>query len=149
MEKTVSKKRKLEAVSEYLKKNRLMSLATSASNKPWSATVFFAYDNKSNILFYSRTDTKHCLQINKNKNVSLVINHTWKQKDGGINGLQIVGEAKKLAPKDYFKYYKIYKKRMGWADDFKDDHRIYIIRPKEIWLIDEKLFGNFHRVKVK
>ncbi len=148
MEKVVSQKQKLKAVFEYLKKNRLISLATIAGNKAWSATVFFAYDKKINILFYSRPDTRHCLQIKKNKNVSLVINHTWNQKGGGINGLQIVGEARAISQKEYSKYYKIYKKRMNWADDFKSDHRLYIIRPKEIWLIDEKLTGHFHRVKV-
>ena len=113
MTRVVSKKIKVKKALEYLEKNRLMALATSENNKSWSATVFFAYDNKCNILFFSCEDSKHCKQIKKNKNVSLVVNHTWKQKGGGINGLQIVGEASKVSNKDYSRCYKIYKKWKG------------------------------------
>ena len=148
MNSQVSQKRKVAAVLNYLAKNRLMTLGTSFKNKPWVATTFFAFDNKFNIIFYSRDDTKHSREIRKNANVSVVINHTWKQAGGGINGLQMTGRASKVSKKDYVHHCSLYKKRFSWADDFVSDHRLYIIKPKEIWLIDEKLFGHFHRVRV-
>ncbi len=143
----ISQKRKVLEVGKYLGRNRLMAISTSANNKPWSATVFFAYDKNFNILFYSHDETRHCKEIRRNANVSIAVNHTW-QRGGGINGLQITGNAKKVGAKDYKKYYALYRKRFKWADRFKADHKLYLVKPREIWLIDEKLFGHFNRVKV-
>lgn len=147
--KKISQKQKKAEVLKYLAKNRLMTLGTSAKNTPWGATAFFAFDNKCNIIFYSREDTRHGKEIEKNSNVSVVVNHTWKHARGGINGLQIIGKAKQVSKKDHARYYTLYKKRFSWADGFAADHALYLIRPTEIWLIDEKLFGHFHRVRVR
>lgn len=135
-------------VIQYLGRNRLMTLGTSFNNKPWAATVFFAFDKKLHLLFYSRKDTRHCRHIGINPHVSIVINHDWKDKSGFIRGLQITGRATKVLPKDYSRYYYIYKSRFRWADDFVSDHLLYIIKPKEVWYIDQKLFGHFYRVRV-
>lgn len=148
MAKKISKRERVAHVLAYLKKNRLMALGTSLLNKPWAATVFFAYDKNFDILFYSREDTRHCAQIQKNPYVSIVINHNWKEKDGLIKGLQITGRASAALRKDYAHYYAIYKSRFPWADEFTSDHRLYLITPIEIWYIDQKLFGHFNRVKI-
>jgi uncharacterized protein YhbP (UPF0306 family) len=138
----------------FLSKNRLMSLATSSKNKPWAATVFFAYDKNCNILFYSREDTKHCRDIAKNPNVALTFNQ-WNGKPNSIKGLQIAGRASKI-PKGRLNlprwkvkpsFYSIYRNRYPWADKFKSDHTLYIVHPKEIHYIDQELFGHFFGVQ--
>lgn len=139
---------KIVKVIQYLRRNRLMTLGTSLNNKPWAATVFFAFDKNLHLLFYSREDTRHSQHIKRNPHVSIVINHDWKDKRGFIRGLQIIGRAAKVLPKDYSHYYYIYKSRFQWADDFAEDHILYIIKPKEVWYIDQKLFGHFYRVRV-
>ncbi len=144
----MSRQKKVTKVLEYLGRNRLMTLGTSSHNKPWAATVFYAYDKKLNIYFYSRPDTKHCQHIDKNQNVSIVINHDWRHNDGSIRGLQLIGYATKMPKKNYKQAYALYRTRFKWADEFTSDHILYRVKPQEIWYIDEKLFGHFHRVKV-
>lgn len=148
MAKTISQKVKIKKVLEYMKDNRLMTLGTSFRDKPWLATVFYAFDEKTNIFFYSKEDTKHCRNIAKNPNVSVAINHTWRYLDGKIKAIQLFGRASEVSKVEYPSYYRIYKARFKWADDFKSDHLLYVIKPNEVWYIDEKLFGHFHRVRV-
>lgn len=146
--KSVSRKKKIRKVLEYLGRNRLMTLGTASGNKPWGATVFYTYDKKLNLLFYSREDTKHCTHIKKNPNVSVVINHDWRYPSGEIKGLQITGRAAKIPKKDYARAYRLYKARFKWADEFAEDHVLFRIKPREIWYIDQKLFGHVFRVRV-
>ena len=146
--KKISKKKKIAKVLAYLGTNRLMTLGTAGNKKSWAATVFFAYDKKLHIFFYSREDTRHCQHIKQNPYVSVVINHNWKEKGGFIKGLQMTGRAVRVSSKEYKRVYALYKSRFGWADDFSADHRLYSIKPKEVWYIDQKFFGHFSRVKV-
>lgn|SRR3989338_4208043 len=133
----------------HLARNRLMALGTcTKSGKPWGATVFYAFDRDFTILFYSRENTTHCKHLRANPDVSIVVNHSWRNPDGTISGLQMTGKAKPVLPKDYTCLYNLYKQRFSWADNFKNDHVLYQIKPKEIWLIDEKFFGHFYRRRV-
>lgn len=125
-----------------------MTLGTSSKNKPWAATVFFAYDKKLNLIFYSRPDAKHCQHIEKNQHVSVAINHHWRNPDGSIKGLQIVGHAAKVPKSDYKHAYALYKSRFKWADEFVEDHVLYQIKSIEVWYTDQKLFGHVYRVRV-
>lgn len=144
----LSKREKIARVREYLKQNRLITLGTSTGNKPWAATVFFAYDKNLNLIFYSREDTRHCQHIKRNPYVSVAINQDWKEKRGFIKGLQITGRASKIAKAQYNRYYAIYKSRFKWADKFASDHILYLVKPLEIWYINQKLFGHFNRVRI-
>lgn len=135
-------------VLAYLAQNKLMTLGTSLKNKPWGATVFFAYDKNLNILFYSRDDTRHCQHIKRNPLVSVVINQVWKGKGGFIKGLQMTGSAAKVPEKQLRSYYALYRSRFKWADEFSSDHALYIIKLLEVWLIDQKFFGHFFRVRI-
>ena len=135
-------------VLDYLKRNKLMTLSTVSGNRPWSATVFFAYDEKGQIFFYSRPDTKHGRHISKNPYVSVVVNHDHGTP-GHVKGMQIVGRAKLVPEKDLKKNYSLYRKRFPWAEEFKNDHRLYIIIPAEIHYVDHKRFGHFFRVQMK
>ena len=148
MTKNIPKKEKLVRVREYLKRNRLMTLGTSLNNKPWAATVFFAYDRNVNLIFYSREDTRHCEYIKKNPYVSVVVNHDWKERDGRVKGLQMTGRASKISKKDYRHYYALYRSRFRWADAFASDHTLYVVKPIEVWHINQKLFGHFNRVRI-
>ncbi|TAN57328.1 hypothetical protein EPN15_04745 [Patescibacteria group bacterium] len=136
----------IKSALKYLKTNRLMALGTSFKDRPWSATVFFAFDNDFNILFFSREDTRHCQNIKKNKYVSIAINQDWG-KPGLVKGLQMTGIASKVPAKQQKKYFLIYSERFPWAEEFPD-HSLYIIKPAEIHYIDQEFFGHFYRVKI-
>ena len=133
-------------VLDYLKRNKLMTLSTVSGNRPWSATVFFAYDEKGQIFFYSRPNTKHCRHILKNPYVSVVVNHDHGTP-GHVKGMQITGRAKRVPEKDIKKDYAVYRKRFPWADECSD-HNLYVVVPAEIHYIDHKRFGHFFRVKM-
>lgn len=135
-----------QKVLRYLKGNRLMTLGTSYKDRPWSATVFFAFDNDVNILFFSREDTRHCQNIKKNKFVSIGINQDWG-KPGLVKGLQITGIASRISKKQHAKFYPLYCARFPWAAEFPD-HSLYVIKSTEIHYIDQNFFGHFHRVKI-
>lgn len=123
-----------------------MSLATASRNKPWSATVFFAYDKNLNLIFFSREDTRHCKDIHENPYVSVAMNQD--QQGHGIEGAQITGRASKVSSREHKKFYALYKSRFKWADEFASDHALYLIKPSEVWYINEKLFGHFNRVRI-
>lgn len=139
-------KKNLQKVLKYLKGNRLMTIGTSLKDRPWNATVFFAFDKDFNILFFSREDTRHCQNIKINKYVSVAINQDWG-KSGLIKGLQMIGIASKIPEKQRAKFYSLYCARFPWAAEFPD-HALYIIKPAEIHYIDQKFFGHFHRVRI-
>ena len=139
-------KKFIQKVLKYFKGNRLMTIGTSCKDRPWSAAVFFAFDEKFNILFFSREDTRHCQNIKKNKYVSAAINQDWG-KPGLVKGLQMTGIALKISKKQREKFYFLYCARFPWANEFPD-HSLYIIKPTEIHYIDQEFFGHFHRVKI-
>ncbi len=135
-------------ILKFLGENRLMSLATSAGNKPWATTVFFAYDANCTIFFYSREDTKHCRNIGKNPHVAVTFNQ-YAGKPNSIKGLQVTGRAAEVAAREYARCYTIFTKRYPWAKKFSGDHTLYAIHPREIHYIDQELFGHFFRVRMK
>ena len=139
-------KKFIQKVLKYFKGNKLMTIGTSFKDRPWSATVFFAFDEKFNILFFSREDTRHCENIKNNKFVSVAINQDWG-KPGLVKGLQMAGRASKVSRDKYKSLYLIYRSRYPWADEFPD-HALYTIKPTEIHYIDQEFFGHFYRVKI-
>jgi len=131
----------------YLSENRLMTLATFSGKKPWVATVFFAFDKKGNLFFFSRPDTRHCRHITSQTFVAVAINHTWG-KLGAIKAVQLLGHAERVSVRGFRKAYAVFRKRFPWADEFKKDHTLYIIKPTEIHMINQKVFGHFNRVQI-
>jgi len=151
-------------VLKYLKLNRLVSFATCNNEVPWASTVFFAYTKKFEIIFFSSPETKHCLNLNDNPMVAGTINQDWGEK-GFIKGIQFLGTVEEENPpslptslklrwtrklrraREADEYYKIFLKRYKWAKNYPD-HQTYVIKLKELWMIDSKLFGHHFRVRV-
>lgn len=127
-------------ILEYLSQNKLMSLATCLGNKPWAATVFYAYDLDLNIYFISRADTKKIQNLSKNPNVSVVINE-YQPKKGTVKGIQLEGSAKVLSKAENRESLDLYRKRFSWADDYLGDHELFKITPNFIRYLDDELFG--------
>jgi uncharacterized protein YhbP (UPF0306 family) len=132
-----------QATLEYIETNRLMSVATITDGKPWAVTVFFAYDKHLNLYFFSRPDTVHAVNIEKDNNVAVTINQNWG-KPGKVKGIQLVGKAHKAHnPVEI----ALYLKRHPWGMIYPD-HRVYKIEPEELYMVNHELFGHFNRVKI-
>jgi len=73
-------------IREYIDKTVHMSLATVKDNKPWVCEVHFAYDDKLNLYFVSRLDTRHCQEISANPFVAgnIIRQHDLEELPHGI-----------------------------------------------------------------
>ena len=60
-------------VRPYLELAELMGISSTSSNKPYSATVFFCFDEELNIYFLSTSQRRHSKEIVENPNVALTI----------------------------------------------------------------------------
>lgn len=131
---------------KFLKSQELMVLGTSANNNVWSATVCFAVTDTLEIVFYSRPTTRHCENIAVNSFVSVVITD-MPVKAKKEQSIQIAGEARQADGAEWNVYYPLFEKKHTWAKSAADKI-IYVIKPNEIFMIDEGLLGHHNRVQV-
>ncbi len=132
-----------QATLNYIETNRLMSVATVSDGKPWAVTVFFAYDTDLNLYFFSRPDTVHAVNIEKEKHVAVTINQNWGTP-GKVQGIQLIGTSHRSHnPGEIATYLK----RHPWGMIYPD-HRVYKIVPEELYMVNHKLFGHFNRVRI-
>ncbi|OHA15355.1 MAG: hypothetical protein A3G52_00090 [Candidatus Taylorbacteria bacterium RIFCSPLOWO2_12_FULL_43_20] len=132
---------------QYLEENRLMSIAVCKGKRPWAATVFFAHDKSFNVLFFSRPDTVHARFAKENNLIAGTVNHK-QGKTGSVKGIQFEGMCQLVSEKDLGKFYRIFNRRFSWAKKFENDHKLFIIRLKNLYMIDDEQFGHFYRVSI-
>src|SRR3990167_10572859 len=100
-----------QLIKDYLRKAKLMQLATSVNGQPWVCSVWFASDEDLNIYWFSSTTRRHSGEILKNKKVAaaIVLPHTPSDPP---RGLQLQGSAQMLTKKpDIDKAISVYKNR--------------------------------------
>ncbi len=78
-------------IGDYLKKGRMVSIATANGDQPWNATVYYASDEELNLYWISKLESRHSQEIHKNKKVAAAI--PVKFDDLVVIGLQLEGEA--------------------------------------------------------
>ena len=135
---------------DYLSQYRLMSLATVDKNgEPWSAVVYYLFDNGLNFFFLSPTDTLHCNNIKDDQNVSFTIAKCGQKASDKKIGLQVRGKAEKVKGTENIK--AVIKMWNSLHDDvppitFKKlmkvwSSRFYKITPSYIKWFNEELYG--------
>ena len=131
-------------ILKFLDGRKLMVVSTY-NRLPWSASVYFLYDDSLNLYFVSNPKTKHCQNIAKNPKVSVVIVNTEQDPNGNKVGLQARGTAKKVTSvgeiKEIIKSwnkrgfvpvtYSVFKK--AWKS------RFYKIKLTDLQIFDESL----------
>lgn len=137
-------------IFEYIAKNKIATIAVSFRNRPWAATVFFAYDQNLALYFMSDIQTRKAKNILQNPKVAVAINEDWGGK-GVVRGLQIEGKARMVAKKETEEAYFLFARRHPWVKSFihseKDLHsevqtnRLFKIIPQKIVYQDDELFG--------
>jgi uncharacterized protein YhbP (UPF0306 family) len=142
---------------EFLDSLSTLTLATSAEDQPWAATVFFAADSKFNIYFVSDYRTQHGRDMTANENVAATINpdcDNWND----VAGLQVRGTVSIVDGIERAKALAIYLKKFPQIDALfatpKGEHEetiakrlkaanFYKITPTMIRVIDnERGFGH-------
>ena len=68
-----------------------MTLATSAGDLPWAATVFYASDGLR-LYFFSAPESRHCQNLAANGRVAVTVQEDY-QDWRKIKGIQLEGRA--------------------------------------------------------
>lgn len=131
-----------ELIKEVLEKGYLMSLAT-VDESAWVADVIYIFDEDLNIYWMSDPEARHSEAILKNNKVAGSITISGQGQDN--EGIQFSGIADKIDGDRYDLVVKHFAKRKkeipSEGDDVLQGDSWYILRPNNIELIYEKLFG--------
>lgn len=143
-------------IVDVLQKCFFVSIATVDKNGPWVANVMYTSDEKLNIYWASRVDSRHSKAIiNGNDRVAGTITLTTNPKEDWI-GLQIEGKAGKIENFDaptihpFSKDERIPEKQgrkrspewyMWHGGSVSREASWFILKPRKIELIYEPVFG--------
>lgn len=129
-----------------------MTLATMGREGPWAAAVFYAHDGLA-LHFLSSPGSRHALDIGTGTEVAATIQHDYDDWPG-IRGLQLRGRAAPVTAGDQALVQRRYGERFPIVGlpakapaaivRALDRIRWYTLRPRSIWLIDNRL-GFAHR----
>ena len=136
-------------IKEVLEKGYLMSLGTVDEGGVWVCDVIYIFDDQLNLYWMSDPDCRHSRAVIKNPNIAGTITvNSPKENNLGIQfegiGAKIEGVRFDLAKKHYAKRNKSEPKE---TDDVLRGDSWYMLKPKRIELIHEKLFG-FKKQKI-
>lgn len=139
-----------QLIREILDRGYLMSLATVDEGGIWVSDVIYVHDDELNIYWISDPDVRHSQAIAKNNGVAGTITVSGQGEDN--LGIQFEGIAEKIDGDRYDLILKHYEKRNKPApkesDDVLEGDSWYVLRPKKIELINEKLYG-FDKKKIE
>ena len=121
----------LDTLKPYLDKTKVAVIASSDNNAPWVTTVFFFYDEKLNIYFTSKTNTRHSKENIKNSKVSVAISNQTVTMGDKLTGLQIEGNCVPISGDEAKNAYTVFLKRFPVAAEKM---------PEEIFTRDESSF---------
>lgn len=140
--KEVTKEELKAKALDFLRKQKLMVLGTSQKDLVWSATVHFAVTDKFELIFLSRPDSRHGLQIDKNPHVSGVVTSEKTQQS-----IQIAGLCRIADGAEWNTYFQVFEEKFKNAGK-RVDQVVYVVNSSEVWMIDEKLVGGRLRKQV-
>lgn len=131
-----------QAIREYLPGVVHLSLATVDSGIPWMCEVHYAYDDRLNLYFVSRSSKRHSIDIMQNGIVagSVVKQYSAKEK---VRGVFFEGKAEKISNinKDHVAY-KVFTERFGVeqslleGNNVPDGREFYQITVSKFYLFD-------------
>lgn len=141
-------------VRQRLGEGKLMILSTCVGNQPWSCSLLYAADEKLNIYWVCKTESRHSQELVKNPKCSIAVPIKF-DPDGKKVGLQIEGEAKLIEDMgEMQRAVKVYAKRYGIGEEWqkqmiqgKDEHKMYKFVPIMIGVFDHENFPNEGRME--
>ena len=131
-------------IREYLKKGRMLQIATVNGDQPWSCTVYYTSDENLNLYWISKPATRHSQEIHKHSKVAASI--PIKFDDLTVIGVQLEGTAEVIEnPDEIRKKVKLYSDKFNRGDDWYKDF-IQVNNPHKLYGIKPTLFVLFDRV---
>ena len=139
-----------DLIKEVLEKGYLMSLATLDDGGVWVSDVIYIFDEYLNIYWMSDPDVRHSKALLKSPKIAGAITSNEPKEDN--LGIQFEGIAQKIEGARYDLAKKHYAKRKKpqpkESDDILQGDYWYMLKPKKIELIHERLFG-FNKQKLE
>jgi len=130
-------------IIKYLDETRVMQVATSSGDRPWSCTVFFAVDNAHHLYWLSLPDREHSQDISRNPYVGGSISVT-QEYGKPVCGIQFRGSAREVTdPQEITSLSVAYGDRFHLptlAEDIisgKNPQHLYQMKPELYVLYDE------------
>ncbi len=137
-------------IKEVLEKGYLMSLATVDSGGVWVSDVIYVFDEDLNIYWMSDPEARHSQAVIKNPQVAGTITISAQGEDN--LGIQFEAVAEKIDGARYDLAVKHFVKRKkpqpAETDDVLQGDSWYMLKPKKIELICERIFG-FEKQKLE
>lgn len=140
-----------QILHEYLKSQRLMSVASYNNKKPWTCSLYYTIDNSFNLYFLSEPHSQHCKELASNPNVAVNIADSNQKVTDKKIGAQIQGNAQQLTSVNQIK--KVlnawnnnnpgFDHIINWDNilNNKIKSKVYKITPKLIKFLNEELYG--------
>lgn len=145
------KERILTSFNDLIEENYILTLATVSKGQPCSCNAFYVFDDEFNLYIWTGKGTLHSRNMGLNPKVAISIYNSSQKWGSDLKGLQAIGTAKVVIPKDLLNAGGLYLKRyvksselVKNAIDFHKkvfDSRIYKIQLKDIKVFDEESFG--------
>ena len=113
-------------ILNYIKKNKVLTMATSVNHQPYCAICFYVFDEQTNtLIFLSDNTTKHITDAITNKKVAGTIT-TEVVTVAKIQGIQFTGEFVNPTKEQEIHFYDKYYSKFPFAK----------AKPSPIWGIE-------------
>lgn len=125
----------------------MMQVATVRDGQPWCVTLVFVTDDKLNIYWVSKPDTRHSTELRDNPKIAVTI-PVKLDIEGKKVGLSVEGEAVEVEDQTDLKlgvrlFADRYKTGDKWVEEFlmgRNPHKLYKLTPKMFVLFDQVNF---------
>ncbi|MER3456952.1 MAG: hypothetical protein C4303_07060 [candidate division GAL15 bacterium] len=136
-----------EVFRRLLEENRVMTLATCSPEGPWAAPVLYALRPGPQLVFMSRTGTRHVRDLLASPRVAVAI---YPHQTRPLRGVQLEGVARPLAGRETLAAIRAYLQRFPaargrfplWdAVRGRGEVRFFALRPERAYVLSEVDFG--------
>jgi len=144
-----------QRVEDYLRTQRVATLATMAGDGPWAAAVFYASDSET-LYFLSSPNSRHCRNLEQDPRAAATIQGDygdWRE----IKGVQMEGMVRPLSGADETRARRLYGEKFPLIGKMESAAapivaalrrvRWYRLKPTRLFFIDNSVsFG--HREEI-
>lgn len=146
------KKNELKKMAQKIISSNIYLTLATCGKRPWASPVYYCVDKNYNFYYISQLNSLHTKNIFSNRKVSFAIFDSH-QKEGGGNGVQVEGIAKRIfQDKEIKKALRWYQTRFidNKPESFKGKkpYRLFKIIPKHFYILNPEVKVD-KRVEVK
>ncbi len=155
----IQQQKVLKYVNEYLRKGKLMQLATVKRGQPWIINCWYIYDDNFNFYFISGQSARHVVELKNNEKVacSIAPHYTLEKLGQKVQGLMFEGVAKEVKGSSLAEVFNNFVARWKFSTNYINLDRLkrggagsklYKIKATKIVWFDEINFSNNPRQEI-